>query len=164
MNERWVRIAAGVVRFVLVVVAFAVALGSIGLSAARGFCPEGTELGALRAATLADVAPDDDGSSADPAAPTDPSTPAPDAPTDAPTDAPAEDAGGACAGGVQRCLPPLVSSVVIFGDGTCHDEAGGRLRSILVPAFVGSTVLLAAAWYLRPERLLRVRDAITSST
>jgi hypothetical protein len=39
------------------------------------------------------------------------------------------------------------------GEPACHEQAGARLRDTLVPAFVGSTVLLAGAWWLRPTRL-----------
>ena len=100
-----------------VVAAFGIAVGGIGLSATRGFCPENDEFPFQQAAE------------------------------------------STCPTGVQRCLPPLFSSILIVGDPDCHAEAGGELRCLLVPAFVGSTVLLAGAWYLRPSRLRERSEA-----
>ena len=117
MRERLLAAAGGLARLVLVVAAFGIAVGSIGLSATRGFCAENDEF------------------------------------------AYAQPGDGSCENGTQRCLPPLVSSILIVGDLDCHEEAGGELRSILVPAFVGSTVLLAGAWYLRPRKV----DASTAA-
>ena len=62
---------------------------------------------------------------------------------------------------MQRCLPPLFSSVLLVGEPACHEQAGARLRDALIPAFVGSTVLLAGAWWLRPTRLHARRDEET---
>lgn len=167
MDRRLVFAASALARLVLVLVAFGLAVGSIVLSSVRGFCPEGIE-GALTAATdgvvaeaslLATIVEETEAPGAATApepAPTAPTAPGDGAPEDgAPEDgatAPAEE-GGACPGGVSRCLPPLFSSVLILGDEVCNDEAPARLRSRLVPAFVGSTALLAAAWWLRPGRL-----------
>lgn len=120
MRDRLLSTAAGIARLVLVVAAFGLAVGSIGVSATRGFCPEEDRFPYQQAAD------------------------------------------GDCPGGVQRCLPPLLSSVLVVGDPDCHEEAGGELRSRLVPAFVGSTVLLAGAWYLRPSRL-HAREAAAGS-
>ncbi len=163
MRDRLLFAASALARLVLVVVAFGLAVGSIGLSAARGFCPEvDTQALAMSAvATIVDAPTDEE------PAPGDVGTdeaPTEEAPTDeAPADeAPAQDGGdtgGECPGGVQRCLPPLFSSILILGEPACHDQAGGRLRGTLVPAFVGSTVLLAGAWWLRPTRLHADRGA-----
>ena len=145
MRERLLFAASAVARLVLVVVAFGLAVGSIGLSAARGFCPEvgggplatpqvlaagPAPLAAGAVATTVDTT-ETDGNGEEEAPPTD----------------------GACPDGQQRCLPPLWSSILILGEPACHDQAPARLRGTLVPAFVGSTILLAAAWWLRPTRL-----------
>lgn len=144
MRDRLLFAASALARLVLVVVAFGLAVGSIAVSAARGFCPEVDQALAMPAlATIVD-APSDDGAG--------------DGATDEapPEEAPAE--GGECPGGVQRCLPPLWSSILILGEPACHDQAGARLRGTLVPAFVGSTILLAGAWWLRPTRLHARRE------
>lgn len=159
MSDRLLFAASAVARFVLVVVAFGLAVGSIGLVSVRGFCPEVGDSAALAAsdgagplvATIVE----------EPAEGVDPNSPAPDqqGPDDgaspAPTadETPADDGGGACPGDAQRCLPPLWSSVLVLGETACHDQAPARLRSSLVPSFVGATVLFAAAWWLRPSRL-----------
>lgn len=146
MRDRLLHAASALVRLVLVVAAFGLAVGSIGVSATRGFCPEvDTQAQAMPAlATIVE----------EPTEPVDPGDVATDgAPAD---EAPAEDPA-ACPGGFQRCLPPLWSSVLILGEPACHDQAGERLRATLVPAFVGSTVLLAGAWWLRPTRLHAAR-------
>lgn len=143
MRERLLPAATALVRLVLVVVAFGLAAGSIGLSAVRGFCPEVEDAAlamASRDAPLAVVEPPSDD------APDDPDAVDPDG-----EEAPAED--GPCPGQAPRCLPPLLSSILLVGDPICHEQAGSRLRGILVPAFVGSTILLAGAWWLRPARL-----------
>lgn len=163
MPQRLLVVGSALVRIVLVIVAFGLAVGSIALSSVRGFCPEPE--GALVAATIVEeteapleVDPDEPAppSPGETAAPGDeaPATEAPDQPVEDGT-VPPEDQAGACPGGVSRCLPPLLSSVLIIGDGACNDQAPARLRSILVPAFVGSTALLAGAWWLRPSRLPR---------
>lgn len=149
MRDRLLSGGLALVRLVLVVVAFGLAVGSIAISSARGFCPEvDTQALAMPAATIVES----------PSAEQD--APADEAPADGSGGAEGEDgdagadgADGECADGVQRCLPPLFSSVLILGESACHDQAGSELRSRLVPAFVGSTVLLAAAWWLRPTRL-----------
>ena len=161
MPQRLLVVGSALVRIVLVIVAFGVAVGSIALSSARGFCPEVPVEGALVAATI--VQETEAPAEVDPDEPSPGATEAPgDAPADGePTDqgtAPAQEEAGACPGGVSRCLPPLLSSVLIIGDGACNDQAPARLRSILVPAFVGSTALLAGAWWLRPARLPWGRD------
>lgn len=169
MRDRLLFAASAVARVVLVVVAFGLAVGSIGVVSIRGFCPELDQDTAALAAPAAGSAlativeePED----------VDPNSPAPDeqAPDDTPADqepptdeapdeqapdeqAPAEEGGGACPGGAQRCLPPLWSSVLILGETACHDQAPAHLRSALLPAFLGATVLLAAAWWLRPSNL-----------
>ena len=173
MRERLLFAASALARLVLVVVAFGLAVGSIGLSAARGFCPEvDTQALAMPAvATIVDAPSDDGAATEDPATdapagddvPGDDGTPAEDDTTGDGTEdgAPAE-SRGECPGGVQRCLPPLWSSILLLGEPACHDQAGGRLRGTLVPAFVGSTVLLAGAWWLRPTRLHADRRRTTA--
>lgn len=175
MRERLLFAAGALARLVMVVVAFGLAVGSIGLATVRGFCPEvdealATTLGEVTLATAVEE-PAESGPSVDPNAPAPEATDAPGtsgtpaAPggqqtpsgqqtpgEQTPTEGEQETAGS-CPGGAQRCLPPMISSVLIVGDPICHDQAGGRLRGILVPAFVGSTVLLAGAWWLRPSRL-----------
>lgn len=169
MQERLLFAASAVARLVMVVVAFGLAVGSIGMATVRGFCPEvdnpqaqtqalAAPAGTVHLATIVEEP-------TEPAPPVDPNSPAPEqteAPLDEQTEPPAgeqtpaedtEDQAGSCPGGVQRCLPPMLSSVLIIGDPVCHEQAGGRLRGILVPALVGSTVLLAGAWWLRPSRL-----------
>lgn len=172
MRERLLFAATALARLVMVVVAFGLAVGSIGLASVRGFCPEADDpqaqgpaytlaapAGAVHLATIVEEPTEGP-------LEVDPNSPAPDpGETDGPIDdqqtpsgeqtpdEPAQDQAGACPGGVQRCLPPMLSSILIVGDPICHDQAGGRLRGILVPAFVGSTVLLAGAWWLRPSRL-----------
>lgn len=174
MHERLLFAASALARLVLVVVAFGLAVGSIGLASVRGFCPEVDESqaqaqvlaaadGSLQLATIVEEPTED-------SLEVDPDEPAPDpGETDGPLDEQSptgeqtpgegtqdegtEDQAGACPGAAQRCLPPLLSSILIVGDPICHDQAGTRLRRILVPAFVGSTVLLAGAWWLRPSRL-----------
>lgn len=139
MHDRLLFAASAVARFVMVVVAFGLAVGSIGLASVRGFCPEVDEQG-----------------------------PAGDAPATEQTptgQTPAEDGGGACPGEMQRCLPPLWSSVLILGEPACHEQAPARLRSTLVPSFVGSTILFAGAWWLRPSRLeAKRREETPTST
>ena len=160
MRDRLLAGGLAMVRLVLVVVAFGLAVGSIAVSSARGFCPE-VEAQALAMPPLATIVES-------PSAELDAEAPAEDAPAeDAPAEEdpgtpPADAGGGECPGGVQRCLPPLFSSVLILGESACHDQAGSELRSRLVPAFVGSTVLLAAAWWLRPTRLQARREERTS--
>lgn len=158
MSDRLLFAASAVARFVLVVVAFGLAVGSIGLVSVRGFCPEiegePTALAAgASGAVLATIVEE-------PAEGVDPNSPAPEqeGPQDPaspppPEGTPAEDSDGACPGGVSRCLPPLWSSVLILGEPACHDQAPARLRSTLVPSFVGATILFAGAWWLRPSRL-----------
>ena len=176
MRDRLLFAASAVARVVLVVVAFGLAVGSIALSSVRGFCPEITEdtaaVGVLAArggaATLATIVEE-------PAEGVDPDSPAPEqqgptgdqTPSDetSPTDdSSTEDGDGACPGGAQRCLPPLWSSVLILGEPACHAQAPARLRGILVPSFVGATVLLAGAWWLRPSRLHARRREEAPST
>lgn len=135
MRERLLRAASGLARLVLVVVAFGLAVGSIAVSSVRGFCPEPDDR-PLAMSALAPVVVD--------ATDTDPS------------EEPATD--GECPGGVQRCLPPLFSSVLLLGEPACNEQAGARLRDTLVPAFVGSTILFAGAWWLRPTRLHGSRE------
>lgn len=174
MQERLLVAAAALARVLMVAAAFGLALGSIGLASVRGFCPDVEDAGALPAGavtaassvTLATVVEEPTGGpSVDPdePAPAPGETGGPDAgQTTAPSDqqTPGDqqtpdgsEQDGPCAGGAPRCLPPMISSILIVGDPLCHDQAGGRLRRILVPSFVGSTVLLAGAWWLRPSRL-----------
>lgn len=178
MRERLLIAASALARLVMVVVAFGLAVGSIGLASVRGFCPEvegsqaqgqvehvlAAPAGTVHLATIVEE-PTEGGIEVDPNSPA-PDPGQTDAPLDqqtpggdqtpsgeqTPTDG-TEDQAGSCPGGAQRCLPPMLSSILIVGDPICHDQAGGRLRAILVPAFVGSTVLLAGAWWLRPSRL-----------
>jgi hypothetical protein len=159
MPERLLIVASALGRIVLVLAAFGLAVGSIGLSSVRGFCPEVDEQALAMPALATIVDPD--------AEQDDPLDQELDQELEG-TEAPAEgdgtegggtegegagDDAGACPGGVQRCLPPMFSSVLILGDTICNEQAGTRLRRTLVPAFVGSTVLLAGAWWLRPSRL-----------
>lgn len=155
MRDQLLFAASALARIVLVIAAFAIAVGSIALSSVRGFCPELEEqalaMPAAPAATvpLATIVEEPTlEPPAEPVAPTEGDQP----PAGTGEEAPA-DGGGACPGGAPRCLPPLLSSILIIGEPTCHDQAGSELRGILVPAFVGSTVLLAAAWWMRPSRL-----------
>lgn len=154
MRDRLLFAASALARIVLVIAAFAIAVGSIALSSVRGFCPEIDEqalamsASALPLATIVEE-PTQPPPAPEPGAPTQPE----DAPTGGTGEEAPADSGGACPGGAPRCLPPLLSSILIIGEPTCHDQAGAELRSILVPAFVGSTVLLAAAWWMRPGRL-----------
>lgn len=162
MRERLLLAASALARLVLVVVAFGLAVGSIGLSAARGFCPEvDTQALAMPAlATIVDEPTDEDGG-----ATTDEGGGATSDEGGAGTEGEAPPAAGECPGGAQRCLPPLWSSILILGEPACHDQAGARLRGALVPSFVGSTILLAGAWWLRPTRLhARIGDEPTAST
>lgn len=158
MRDRLLSGGLALVRLILVVVAFGLAVGSIAVSSARGFCPEVDSAQAIAMPALATIVeePSDD-------------LDADGATNEAPEDAPADDGSGAatddapategeCPGGVQRCLPPLWSSILILGEPACHDQAGAELRSRLVPALVGSTVLLAVAWWLRPTRLQASRE------
>lgn len=168
MRDRLLSSATALLRIVLVLAAFGLAVSSLAQATVRGFCPEG-EVVSLAAGehALATIVDPDDGDAPEP----DPNSPAPvpdqeeapggqgeEAPgEEAPgEEAPGEDApqeGGACPGGRQRCLPPLISSVLILGDETCNEEAPPRLRNQLLPAFIGATVLGAIAWWLRPSRL-----------
>lgn len=158
MRDRLLSGGLALVRLILVVVAFGLAVGSIAVSSARGFCPEVDTAQAIAMPALATIVeePSDD-LDADGGAE---EAPAPDAPADdgsgGATDVPAGD--GECPGGLQRCLPPLWSSILILGEPACHDQAGAELRGRLVPALVGSTVLLAVAWWLRPTRLQVLRE------
>ena len=129
MRERLLAGASALARLVLVVVGFGLAVGSIGLSATRGFCPapESGPLALSAASVLADAT------------------------DDATDEAPAEE--DTCPGGLERCLPPLWSSILLTGEPACHDQAPAELRGTLVPAFVGATIAFAAAWWLRPTRL-----------
>lgn len=143
MRDRLLQGGLALVRLVLVVVAFGLAVGSTAAVSVRGFCPE-VDAQALAMPALATIV-DEPSSEGE----TDTEAPADDSPEgQAPTDG-----GGECPGGVQRCLPPLWSSILILGEPACHDQAGSELRGTLVPAFVGSTILLAGAWWLRPTRL-----------
>lgn len=156
MRERLLSGAVAVARIVLVILGFVVALGSIGVATVRGFCPGGEDAAAVVVAAPADpglaTIVDEEGPAAGTGDQTGP-TAEPVDPADGATEQEVPAEGGACAGGVSRCLPPLVSSILILGDGECHEEAGGRLRGILVPAFVGSTILFAGAWAVRPSQL-----------
>lgn len=170
MRDQLLFAASAIARVVLVMVAFGLAVGSIGLVSVRGFCPEVGDSAALAApsgtslATIVEEPEDVDPNSPAPDEqapaednPADQEPPTDEAPEDGTEDgaedgAP-EDGGGACPGGVQRCLPPLWSSVLILGETACHDQAPAHLRSALLPSFVGATVLLAGAWWLRPSRL-----------
>lgn len=159
MRDRLIFAASAVARVVLVLVAFGLAVGSIGLASARGFCPEvdgaaGSALAAPAGGVVLATIVEEPAQEVDPNSPA-PDEQGPDEPVPSPPadEAPAEDTDGACPGGAQRCLPPLFSSVLILGEPACHDEAPSHLRSILVPSFVGSTILLAGAWWLRPSRL-----------
>ena len=149
MPDRLLLAASALARIVLVVAAFAIAVGSIALSSVRGFCPEVDEQAlamsadALPLATIVEEPPPD------PVAPTEGEG----APVDGTGEDPPAGSDGACPGGVPRCLPPLLSSILIIGESPCHGQAGSELRGILLPAFLGSTVLLAAAWWMRPGRL-----------
>lgn len=166
MRDRLLSAASGVARFVMVVAAFGLAVGSIGLSATRGFCPEGPGQPAALAAGPASLATivEDAPEGVDPESPAPPDEGPQDGPA-TPEESPAEDADGACPGGVSRCLPPLVSSVLILGEPACNEQAPARLRGTLVPAFVGATVLFAGAWWLRPTRLHdRLRDDTPAGT
>lgn len=168
MRDRLLIAATAIARVIMVVVAFGLAVGSIGLASVRGFCPEtdaaaGLDVVAAAADPVATVVEQ-------PPEGVDPESPAPDSEGDTPEEGgapadedPVEDSGGACPGGAQRCLPPLVSSVLILGEPACNEQAPARLRSILVPSLVGSTVLLAGAWWLRPSRLHALREEHTTS-
>ena len=157
MQDRLLRAASATARFVFVVVAFGLAIGSIGISASRGFCPEVAGQAMAMPALATIVEPED--TTVDDAPAED--SPAEDGPGggdggQGTTEAPAEEVpadGGECPGGAPRCLPPLWSSFLLLGEPECHDQAGPRLRGTLVPAFVGATVLFAGAWWLRPTRL-----------
>jgi hypothetical protein len=78
-------------------------------------------------------------------------------PASAPTGG-ATDDGGSCPGGDRACAPPLLSSVLRYGDADCAEQASGALNMRLVPAVLVSTALLGGAWALRP----RFGDAILS--
>lgn len=162
MQDRLLYAARALARLVLVVVAFGLAVGSIALASVRGFCPEpeGALAVALPLATIVEEptqpleGTDTEESGAGGTEPGAGDGAAGSTGTEAPTDG-----GGACPGAAQRCLPPLWSSILVLGDNACHDQAGSRLRGILVPAFVGSTVLLAGAWALRPRHADRTEPA-----
>ncbi len=158
MTDQLLGMVLGAVRMGLVVAALVVALVPIARSAITGFCPTGAEDGeaaadvVLASGLLATVV--------EPTA-TEPATPPPtDGATPPATDGampPATDgevpaeADEPCGPGVERCLPPLVSGVLVFGEATCSQEAVTILRSRMLPAFGISTLLLAGAWVLRPR-------------
>ncbi len=160
MEERLKGLALGAARLGLVGLALVLALGSLASSAARTFCPEVEDasstvvVAAGAGAVLAAVVEDD---TLVPVAPSEPDTPAT-APTDeatsptAPTE-PGEEVvlDGSCAGGVRACAPPLLSSVLRYGDEACAEQAPGELRGRLVPPLLGAIASLGGAWALRPR-------------
>lgn len=167
MQDRLARAASAVARLVLVVVAFGLAVGSIAVSSVRGFCPgEDEQALAMGGGMVLATIVEEPTVELEGTGPADGDAGAPAEGTEAPADDTGEDVGegdgtdegGACPGGVSRCLPPLFSSVLLLGDPVCNEEAPARLRGTLVPAFVGATVLLAGAWWLRPSRLHRGAD------
>jgi hypothetical protein len=134
VNDRLRGLGLGALRMLMVAAALVIAFAGVGLSAVSTFCPEPAS-----APTL---------------------TPSPEAvqsEADGATDG-ATDDGGSCPGGDRACAPPLLSSVLRYGDADCAEQASGALNMRLVPAVLVSTALLGGAWALRP----RFGDAILS--
>lgn len=158
MRDELIGALAGAVRMGLVVAALVVAFVPIGRSALQGFCPgEADASGADVVAAMAGVTPLAQVVEPSAQAPVDPDATAPEGedPAAPGSEAPDEDVvvdEGPCGAGVARCLPPLISAVLQFGDADCGDEALSRLRSSMLPAFVISSALLVGAWALRPRQ------------
>lgn len=146
MQEQIVGGLLGAARLVLVVVAVVVALVPIGRAAVTGFCPAtsapATEAGdttVLAAAVDAEV-PADDGD-----------VPADGLPPDRGSDQDGESGEQSACGRLDRCLPPLFSASLDVTSEACVEQAVDQLRGSMGRAFLLATVLLGAAWALRPR-------------
>lgn len=151
MTDQLLGMVLGAVRMGLVVAALVVALVPIARSAITGFCPTGEVEGeataelVLASGLLATVVEPTETAPATPP-PTDGAT------TPQPTDESGTgEADEPCGPGVERCLPPLVSGVLAFGESTCSQDAVALLRGRMLPAFGISSLLLVGAWLLRPR-------------
>jgi hypothetical protein len=134
VGDRLRSLGLGALRMLMVAAALVVAFAGVGLSAVSTFCPDPV--------------------SAPVSVPTSASSPeAVQSEADGATGG-----GGSCPGGDRACAPPLLSTVLRYGDADCAEQASGALRMRLVPAVLVSTALLGGAWALRP----RFGDAILS--
>ncbi len=163
MDDRLKALGLGALRMGMVAVALVVASSSVVLSAVSTFCPDTSGASGNATVTLASSASMlatvvEDGTELPSELPTDGASD----PATEPAPAPLPDGvrgdsvestegDGSCPGGVRACAPPLISSVLRYGDADCAEQASGELRARLVPAVLVSIGLLGGAWALRPR-------------